>query len=96
MCSAVARVFRPSGVWPVAGRHHRGRAAVRQRRVVGRPAWPRRRVPGLYAVRRHTVRIRGQVGTVRHTQLLRGLRARSGGIRGALQPHARVARSPIR
>lgn len=79
----------------IAGRHHRGRAAVRGRRVVQRAARPDRRVPGLYAVRRHPVRLRGQDGGGRPAQFLRLVRRRAAGVRRAVLVHARVARVPV-
>lgn len=79
----------------VAGRHHGGRAAVRERRVVRRVARPDRRVPGLYAVRRHPVRLRDQDRGGRRAQFLRLVRRRAAGVRRAVLVHARVARVPV-
>lgn len=79
----------------VVGRHHRGRAAVRQRRVVGRAARLRRRVPGLHAVRRHPVRVRGPDHAVQPAPVLRRLRRRARRVRRAVLAHARIARLPI-
>jgi len=83
-------------VRPVAGRDHRGRAAVRQRRVARRSARPHRRVFGLHAVRRHTVRVRGQDGADQHAPILRGVRPRAAHVRRAVLVHARIACPPVR
>lgn len=80
----------------VGGRDHRGRTAVRQRRVVGRAAWPDRRVPRLHAVRRHTVRVRGPGVAGQPAQLHQGVRSGADHVRRDLLFHARVARAPVR
>jgi len=82
-------------VRPVTGRDHRGRAAVRQRRVARRSARPHRRVLGLHAVRRHTVRVRGQNRVGQSAAVLFGVRHRAAGVRRAVLVHARVARPSV-
>lgn len=86
--SADVGVHRTVPVRTVGGRDHRGRAAVRQRRVVGRVARPHRRVPRLHAVRRHTVRVRGPHVAGQPARFHHGVRARAAHVRRAVLVHA--------
>lgn len=104
MESCVQRVCRftdVSGVlgtvhlWVIGGRDHRGRAALRPGGVVGQVAWPHRGVSGLYAVRRHTIRLRGQGGVGWSATVLSGLCRRADSVCHAVRIHARVACLPV-
>jgi len=77
------------------GRDHRGRAALRPRSVVGRATRPHRRVPGLHAVRRHTVRVRGQGGVAGRATVLSGVLGGADRVRTAVLVRARVAGLPV-
>jgi len=82
-------------LWDIGGRDHRGRAALRPGGVVRRVAWPHRGVSGLYAVRRHTIRLRGQGGVAGSATVLSGVCRRAGNVRHAVRVHARVACPPV-
>jgi len=82
-------------LWDIGGSDHRGRAALRQGGVVGRVAWPHRGVSGLYAVRRHTICLRGQGGVGRSATVLSGVCCRAGNVCRAVRILARVACPPV-
>jgi len=82
-------------LWVIGGRDHRGRAALRPGGVVGCVAWPHRCVSGLYAVRRHTIRLRGQDGVGWSATFLSGVYRRARSVCHAVRPHARVACPPV-
>jgi len=82
-------------LWDIGGRDHRGRAALRPGSVVGRVAWPHGGIPGLYAVRRHTIRLRGQGGVGWSATVLSGVCCRAGNVRRAVRVRARVACPPV-
>lgn len=79
----------------IGGRHHRGRASLRPRGVVGRVAWPHGGVSGLHAVRRHTVRLRGQDGVARCATVLSGVYRRADYVCRAVLVRTRVACLPV-
>lgn len=79
----------------IAGRHHRGRATVCRRHIVERAARPDGRISGLYAVRRHRVRVRGQDAGGQPARFLRMVRRRAAGVRRTVLVYARVARIPV-
>jgi len=76
-------------------RDHRGRASLRPRGVVGRVAWPHGSVSGLYAVRRHPIRLCGQDGAGGSATVLSGVYRRADSVCRAVLLHARVACPPV-
>jgi len=82
-------------LWDIGGRDHRGRAALRPGGVVGHVAWPHRGVSGLYAVRRHTIRLCGQDGVGWSETVLSGVCRRADNVCRAVRVRARVTCPPV-